>query len=394
MTFFDEIKAYVRFRREDAAALTSFLPVVAPELERFAEHFYDVILEHPRAAATLSGGRPQLERLKRSLIDWMESSLRGPHDEAYYEKRSRIGRVHVQIGLAQEFMLTAMNVLRLDFRDAVVTAYPEDRPRALAVCGALDKLFDLELAIMLHHYQLDSESRLLQRERRVQADKLAAMQTLTAGLAHEVRNPLNAAKLQLELLERRLRRSTDDPRLLESTRMVHQEIERLTDLLNEFLDFARPAQLAGADHDLVAIVRHVLELESAAASDRGAELALVNGGAPVVAWVDAGKIHQVVLNLVRNAIEAVEPGGRVEVEVGPVSGGAHIVVRDDGPGISPGVLARIWEPFFSTKDGGTGMGMSIVHSLIDLHRGTIDVRTAASGSEFEVTLRRNPDVAV
>src|SRR4029079_15215315 len=105
----------------------------------------------------------------------------------------------------------------------------------VATIGAIDKLLDLELALMLRHYQLASEARLIERERRLQTDKLAAMQTLSAGLAHEVRNPLNAARLQLELLDRRLRRISDDDRVFNTVEQIGHEIERLSRLLNEFL---------------------------------------------------------------------------------------------------------------------------------------------------------------
>jgi two-component system, NtrC family, sensor histidine kinase HydH len=399
VTFFDEIKAYVGFGPTDAGALLALHPALAPRFPELAEHFYEAILRHDRAAAAITGGPSQVERLKRSLVAWMDSGLRGPHDEAFYQRRARIGRIHVVIGLPQEFMFTAMNVMRLDFQraiDALEAPAGGEPPIAspTAMRDAVDKLFDLELAIMLRHYQSDSEAMVVQRERRVLADRLVAMQTLTAGLAHEVRNPLNAAKLQLELLDRRLRRVQGDARLLEPTRLVHDEIERLTGLLNEFLDFARPAQLLAGDNDLVALARHVIELERANAEARGASLTLASTADRVTAWVDPGRIHQVILNLVKNAIEAVPDGGHVELRVaGAVGGGSVVTVVDDGPGIPPDVLARIYEPFFSTKESGTGLGMAIVHSLVELHGGELNVTTGQSGTELTVWLPPKPSDA-
>jgi two-component system sensor histidine kinase HydH len=391
VSFFDEIKAYVGFAAEDAAALAALRAALAPRFVDFSEHFYEVILRHPRAAAAITGGAAQVARLKQTLIAWMDSGLAGPHDDAFYQRRARIGRMHVVIGLPQEFMFTAMNVMRLDFHHALEELAPPPgfAPRALR--DAVDKLFDLELAIMLRHYQGDSEARLVQRERSTLHDRLASMQTLTAGLAHEVRNPLNAAKLQLELLDRRLRRTVDDDRLLEPSRLVHHEIERLTQLLNEFLDFARPAQLVAGEHDLVAIARHVIELERARADARQVTIDFQVTADRVIAWADAARIHQVLINLVENALEAVPLGGHIELRVaGAVGGGAILTVVDDGPGIPPETLARIYEPFFSTKEGGTGLGMAIVHSLVELHGGTVDINTAASGTEVTVRLAPRP----
>ena len=248
--FLDELKGYVGWSEGDTDRLRALEPILRPRFAGFAEHFYEVVARHPRAAAVFTGGEASMARHVSILVDWMSTGLLGPHDGAFHERRSRIGRRHVDIGLPQEYMFTAMNVLRLDYHAALAELVPPDE--LIATIGAVDKLFDLELAIMLRHYQLASEEHLVEDERRRQIDKLVAMQTLSAGLAHEVRNPLNAAKLQLELLDRRLRRVTDDDRLRETVDQIEHEVERLTRLLNEFLAFAQPPQLATAPRDLVA----------------------------------------------------------------------------------------------------------------------------------------------
>lgn len=389
--YLEDIKRYVEFDAEDERRLRALHALVFDALERVADHFYDVVLRHPGAVAVLTEGPAQVARLKCTLTDWMATGLLGPHDELYYERRSRIGRRHVAIGLPQQYMFTGMNVMRADLH-ALVDERVEAGERR-GTHASLDKLFDLELAIMLRHYQLEAEERLVRRERTAQSERIAAMQTLSAGLAHEVRNPLNAAKLQLELLERRLRRAMAEPRLLESTSLVSQEIGRLTGLLNEFLSFARPTQLSASTHDLRTIVLHVLELERPAAQARGVSFTVRPGPevqqAPIEAEVDAGKIHQVVQNLIRNAVEASARDQVVEVDVNRSVDGASITVRDHGPGIPADVLARIYEPFFSTKEGGTGMGMAIVHSLVTLHGGAISV-DLDHGTSFTVTLPRRP----
>jgi signal transduction histidine kinase len=279
-----------------------------------------------------------------------------------------------------------MTVLRLAYQDRIAELYPA--AEALDVMRSVHKLLDCELAIMIQHYELDTEEKLVARERKSQADRILAMQTMSAGLAHEVRNPLNAAMLQLELLERRLHRMVDDPRLTEPTELAQKEIERLTTLLNEFLVFARPPELHPQEHDTVAIVRQVVELERAWAEQRGVTLTLSAEPEQVIAEVDVAKLHQLVLNLVRNACEAVSAGGNVTVGVRVDDARCLIRVADDGPGIPDHVKPRIYEPFFSTKEGGTGLGMSIVHSLVSLHGGSIDLQTGPAGTTFEVTLPR------
>jgi signal transduction histidine kinase len=381
ITVLEELFAYVGFDDADRVILRELHPRLEPHFAAIAERFYQTINANPGAARVLAGPA-QVERLRLTLIDWMSTGLLGPHDERFYEKRSRIGRRHVAIGLAQRYMITAMSVVRIAYHDLVTELYGADAP---TVMRSVNKLLDLELAIMVEHYQLDTEEKLISRERGMQADRILAMQTLSAGLAHELRNPLNAARLQLELLERRLKKQVD-PHAIEPAQLAQGEMQRLTNLLNDFLAFARPPELHTERRDVAAIVRTVIELERLGAERKGVDLALVACPDELIAEVDAPKIHQVVMNLVRNAVEAVPAGGHVAVEL--VSHGAMLSIRvqDDGPGIPQSIRQRIYEPFFSTKESGTGLGMSIVHSLVMLHDGSIDLETGSSGTRFEVTL--------
>jgi signal transduction histidine kinase len=377
-----ELLAYVQFDDGDRSRLAALHVKLAPQFPAIAERFYDAVFANAEAASVLTS-TAQVERLRGTLIDWMSSGLLGPHDAAWNEKRSRIGRRHVQIGLAQQFMFTAMNVMRAAYLDRIAELYPP--AEAIIVVRSVDKLFDIELALMLRHYQLNSEEKLVARERAILSDKISALQTMSAGLAHEVRNPLNAAKLQLELLERRLRRQASDTQLLEPAELARHEIERLTTLLNEFLSFARTAEIHPRDTDVVAILQHVIELERPLAQKSGAELVLDTTRDTVVAKVDPARLHQVVQNLVRNALEA-SPKGHVAVAISASGGTLHIRVSDDGPGIPEHVRARIFEPFFSTKEAGTGMGMAIVHNFVTLHGGTIDIATGTRGTLIDVAI--------
>jgi signal transduction histidine kinase len=385
VTFLEDLFAFVGFDDGDRARLRDLHPRIAPRFGAIANRFYDAVLATPGAAAVLSDPE-QVERLRIALVDWMSTGLLGPYDEQFHDKRTRIGRRHVAVGLAPHYMFSAMTVLRLAYQDSIAELYPADE--ALAVLRSVHKLLDCELAILVQHDELDTEAKLIARERRARADRIVALQTMTSGLAHEVRNPLNAAMLQLELLERRLHRMADDRRLLEPTELARKEIERLTALLNEFLVFARPPELQPHEHDVVAVVRQVVDLERATAEPRGVTLALDADPAQMLAEIDVAKVHQLVLNLVRNACEAASPGGHVTAGVRVDDARCLIRVSDDGPGIPEHIVPRIYEPFFSTKEGGTGLGMSIVHSLVSLHGGSIDLQTGPRGTAFEVAIPR------
>ncbi|MBX7077771.1 MAG: response regulator [Nannocystaceae bacterium] len=231
-----------------------------------------------------------------------------------------------------------------------------------------------------------TEVRTLER-RTALAEKLAAVGTVSAGLAHEIRNPLNAATLQLQLLERRLSKLIDGERaksLLEPIELVRGELSRLSRLVTEFLVFARPAALQARDTDLRDVLAQVVELERPVAHNRGVALEL-EAVAPVVVEADGERIKQIAFNLVRNAIEAAHT--RVVLAVEADGAGARIHVRDDGPGIPHADLQRIFEPFFTTKESGTGLGMAIVHSLVERHGGSIEV-SCNGGTTVTISLPR------
>jgi signal transduction histidine kinase len=384
----DELLAYVCFDASDRERLRSLEPKLRPHFPAIADRFYEAVWANPGAAAVLKGPA-QIERLRVTLIDWMSSGLLGPYDGAFYEKRSRIGRRHVAIGLAQQYMFTSINVVRSAYLDRIATLYPATE--ALLVVRSVDKLFDIELALMLRHYQLESEQKLVTRERDIINDRLTALQTLSAGLAHEVRNPLNSAQLQLEVLERRVKKLTDDPKLLEPTELASHEIGRLSRLLTEFLAFARASELDRGSHDVIGLVRDVVALEQPIAKRNGIQLTVTPSSGEMLASVDVGKTHQIVQNLVRNALEATPAGGTVGVELELEPQALHIRVRDNGPGMSEETRRHIFEPFFTTKESGTGLGMSIVHSYVAMHRGSIDIKTGSSGTVVDVSLPAGRD---
>ena len=160
MNGLDELFAYVDFSDDDRARLRALHPVLAPYFPEVAERFYEAVNASPSAAAVLRGPE-QVERLRMTLIDWMGSGLLGPHDERFYEKRSRIGRRHVAIGLPHDYMVTAMSVVRIAYLDRISALFPPDEAQAIA--RSVNKLLDIELAVMVSHYHLDSREKLVLR---------------------------------------------------------------------------------------------------------------------------------------------------------------------------------------------------------------------------------------
>jgi PAS domain S-box-containing protein len=224
-------------------------------------------------------------------------------------------------------------------------------------------------------------------ERTRQAEKLAAVGTLAAGLAHEIRNPLNGAHLHVTFLERGLRKGDADPEALDAVKVVAEEIQRLSTLVSEFLDFARPKPLDRKVVAMQSVAERVAQLASADAEAAHVEVKVQSPQAPLLVDGDRAKLEQVFLNLLKNAIEALAPqgGGHVSFTARREPFQAIVEVIDDGPGIT-GPTAAIFDAFFSTKPHGTGLGLAIVHRIVTDHGGAVDVETKPGRTVFRVTL--------
>jgi PAS domain S-box-containing protein len=225
----------------------------------------------------------------------------------------------------------------------------------------------------------------------LQSEKLAAVGTLAAGLAHEIRNPLNGAKLHVTFLERGLVRSGADPDMLDALRTVRDEIARLSGLVTDFLDFARPRVTHRAATSMRALCERAAQLVRPEAAAESVRLEVDLPPSDVLVSLDAGKMEQVLLNLVRNAIEstATAGGGVVSLRLRREARKVILEVQDNGPGVSE-PTAPIFDPFFSTKPRGTGLGLSIVHRIVSDHDGTIAFESRPGYTVFKVSLPIEP----
>jgi len=234
------------------------------------------------------------------------------------------------------------------------------------------------------NFQDLSELRRMEREV-VRNERLAAIGRLAAGVAHEIRNPLAAISGSVELLAQGV--PAEDRTSKELMGIVLTEVTRLDGLIAELLDFARPREPQPERVDLAASLgelARVLSHDRATLGERALELSAPE---PVFADVDPAQLRQVVWNLVRNAAQASPDGAPVSLRVGVDGPWAILEVRDRGPGIPPEHRARLFEPFFSTKSGGTGLGLATVHRIIDAHRGRVELLDAQPPPGTSVVVR-------
>jgi PAS domain S-box-containing protein len=499
---FRDMQIYVGFTDEDSARLRALLPLIEPRLSGVIDLFYDAILRSPGARAVLQD-EAQVERLKKTLVVWLRELFAGPHDDAYFERRVRIGYTHVRVGLAIQYMVTAIDVVRR----ATTAALTEDGLADPAALDAVHKVLDLDLAIMLQTYagiredaarvggreemveqyadifdsaravimQIDGTGRILAANREAErlcgipreeivgtallpyvhpddralmqtviaaaaaegaasmlqcrcvfpgrdrhvdwtlahmggpdgprrvlvgidvtervllaerarsAERLATIGKMSAVLAHEIRNPLNAATLQLTLLQRLIRADSTPggQRAAQAATIVQSEIKRLEALVTEFLGFARPTNLDRAPIAVRELLADVLPLVAEVARAQQARFELdVPSDVPMVD-VDRMRMGQVLLNLLNNALDAMpDHGGTITLRaVREADRSVRIEILDEGKGIAPSDLARVFEPFFTTKAKGTGLGLAVVRRIVEDHGGTVTLQNRAAPSE-------------
>jgi len=263
--------------------------------------------------------------------------------------------------------------------------------------GALLTLHDLESV-----REIENELELSRR--------LAAIGRLTSGVGHEVKNPINAIVVHLELLRNKL--DSSDDRALRHLDIIQSEIQRLDRVVQTLVDFSRPVELQLEEQDLRHVVASVLQLASAEFATHNVQVSSLLPADPVMAKIDADLMKQALLNVVINGAQSMADGGKLEVRLGGDSRAASISVRDEGEGIPDDVRGKIFDLYFTTKREGSGIGLAMTYRILQLHNGGVDVQsqpgggttfvlrlplstsTSGSSNPTEARLRGNPSAGV
>ncbi len=372
---FDEIKRYVGFSETDEALLRGLRERVLPHVRPIIDDFYDHILGHSGARSAITGGMPQVERLKGTLRGWMDGLFTGPWDYEYYDLRARIGRRHVQIDLPQQYMFTAVNVIRGHLTDVILDTAP-DLQQARIELHAVDKLLDMELAIMLHTYREDYLLRMQQSER------LATFGQLVASIGHELRNPLGVIESSLFLLRGRV--GAGDERVTRHFDKIEGQVRVSNRIISDMLDIVRDRPVVRQNVAPAALVESAREVVP---PRDGIRLSVEIGeDLPAVA-VDPDQLRQVFVNLLANAYDAAGTGGEVRVTGRLLKDEVELLVSDSGPGIDPAIRTRLFEPLVTTKSKGIGLGLPLCKRIVDRNGGTIRVTAGPlPGAAFSVRL--------
>jgi len=228
------------------------------------------------------------------------------------------------------------------------------------------------------------------QQKSLRSEQLAAVGQLAAGLAHEIRNPLTSMKSLIQLA-----RQDGGPENLSQRdlQVLDEEISRLDRQVQTFLDFARPPRPRRELIDVVELINKTIQLSQTRARQQDATITPQVAVDSIEIEADPDLLQQVLLNLVLNALEVLSGGGTVEIAAEQSVAGDDVVIRvlDDGPGVPEDAQEKIFEPFFSTQESGTGIGLAICRRIVEQHDGTITVRNRdTGGAEFTVTLPCKP----
>ena len=269
-------------------------------------------------------------------------------------------------------------------RNRRVPLNPVDGNAKLFIALLSVEFLDASAAGMLIRLRDPEATRQLGRQLQT-ADRLSAISKLTGGVAHEVKNPLNAILMHVELAKMKL--SHGDYDLNPQMEVISNEILRLDRVVKTFLDFTRPVALNLTDAPLQDLVSDIVELARPQLEASGIDLTVEQSEEPVAVTVDSDLLKQALLNIVVNAIEAMPQGGSLRIQSVVRGDYGEIRITDSGPGIPPEVREKIYDLYFTTKQHGSGIGLAMTFRLVQLHDGKIDFyNEPGKGTTFVVML--------
>jgi signal transduction histidine kinase len=307
----------------------------------------------------------------RRFLDFPQQTILGMHAHDIFNPSTVLGRM---LGEAFDTGATLVNEeIRTEtgrrIQASLEFIHDEDTRQGL---GALVTLHDLESA-----EAIESELELSRR--------LAAIGRLTSGVGHEVKNPINAIVVHLELLKTKLGdASAPAVRHLE---VIDSEIHRLDRVVQMLVDFSRPVELDLREHDLRSVIGDVLMLATAEFSTRNVTLISHMPSHPIMANVDADLLKQAVLNVILNGAQAMPEGGKLEVTLEDDRKFAVLRIADEGGGIPEEIREKIFDLYFTTKTEGSGIGLAMTYRILQLHYGSIEVQSMTGrGTEFQLRI--------
>lgn len=387
---FEQLKLYVGFSPRDEANLLSLRDAVQPILADVSKRFYDEIRKH-EATRRVFRDQSQIERLHHAFEIWLSGLFCGQYGEAYFERRSAIGRTHSEISLPQHFMVGGMTVVWQALEDGILRS---EAPNAARKAKSVHKLLMIELAVMLGTYKESYSIQIRNRERSVvedkltQAENLAQIGQLAASLAHEIKNPLAGISGAIQVIRDGL--GPDDARIPILAEVLTQ-IDRLDSTVKDLLVYARPKPPKKSACCLNHILDRVLRVLDEEPVLQDIRIERVRCSEARTVFADPAQLEQLAFNLILNAAQASTKGNMIRVTTDQVDSRVTLSVQDFGNGMDAATRKRAFEPFYTTKVKGTGLGLSICKKIIEAHGGRMRLESVeGEGTQVIVELQAHP----
>lgn len=254
-----------------------------------------------------------------------------------------------------------------------------------AGCSLLQDHRRRHLGTVIHLRDVTEKTLMEQQLRRM--ERFMGLGSLAAGLQHEIKNPLSALSLHVQLLSETLHEEMTNPDIQESLDVLKDETRRITGVLEGFRDFASVEALNRNDVELPVLIEKLVRLIEPQAKQANIRIDVeLPEGPSAYAWIDAARIEQVLLNLVVNAITAMSNGGVLSIRLKESADPLEVEVVDTGGGIPSELQGKVFDPYFTTRSTGTGMGLALSEKIVRQHNGTIDFRTSSIGTIFTISL--------
>ena len=386
---FDKFKLQLDFGPQDVANMVdvadTFRPVVGDVVERFVQS----ILGGPESPTLLSGGEPQVARLRELLRSWLERLFDETIDLGRCERLRALGGAHVRAGVPQHLLIAGVEMVWGEFERTARAAVSLPTDRALR---SFHKLLMLDLTVILAGYEEQYAEKVRKSERSAveekltRAEHLAEIGQLAASLAHEIKNPLAGISGAIQIIRDAM--SPDDPHQPIITEILSQ-INRLDDTVKDLLQYARPTPPRLSAFTMDQVVDRVMKVLRTEPALRRVRVECGRVPPDVSVYADDAQIEQLIINLVLNAAHASEGEGGIQLAVSEEDESVTLVVKDHGKGMSEEVREQAFEPFFTTKARGTGLGLSICKRIAEAHGGRIGMASELGrGTAVTVVLPR------
>ncbi len=383
-----ELQGYVGWDDTDAERISAAAAALRPAFPAIVDDFYAEIVRHPSASRVITDGEQQIERLKKTLLQWLNDLFEGPYDEAFVVKRFRVGQRHVEIGLEAFYTQVALARIRMRLHEQIGERLEAPAAELLATITALNRLLDLDMTMIEYAYQAEFTAREQRQERLMTLGKVAA------GIAHELRNPLNAVKTSVYYLLNA--RNPTEEKTQEHLQRIDRQVGISDGVITALSRFAKLPVPNVVPIDLCEFVKQTLEVNPVP-DNIELELNCPDEVPPVSG--DGDQLQIVLGNLIRNACDAMPDGGRLtlrghrhsastdKASNGKSAGLFELSVTDTGCGIRPEDLQRIMEPLFSTKTRGLGLGLALARAIMERHDGELTVNSRPGhGTTFTMVL--------